>query len=153
MKTSLRFLSLALALLLAPLALSAATNGASYGLPDDFTTRVVVSAATPFRLIGLGSTNATSLKATPGQVVVISIQNVAAAVRYVKFYNKASAPTVGTDTPVFVIGLPASSAVNLSLPAGLYFSTGIAFATTNLSADTDATAITAGDLIISLGYN
>lgn len=130
-----------------------AANGANAGTADDYTARVVLAAVTPYKLIGANSTNATSLKATAGQLHVICIQNVAAAVRYVKFYNKATAPTVGTDVPVFIVGLPAASTVTLTLPAPLNFSTGIAFATTNAAADADTTAITAGDLIISLGYN
>lgn len=32
--------------------------------------------------------------------------NINAAARYLKLYNKASAPTVGTDTPVLTIPLP-----------------------------------------------
>lgn len=108
--------------------------------------------ATPFKLIAANTTNATSLKASAGQIYSISIVNAAAALRYVKFYNKASAPTVGTDTPVYVIGLAATSSVQLAIDPGLTFTTGIAFATTTGIADSDATAVAANDLAISIGY-
>lgn len=52
------------------------------------------------------TTNATSAKAGPGYLHHISGYNAAAAARYLKLYNKASAPTVGTDTPFMTIYLP-----------------------------------------------
>jgi hypothetical protein len=49
------------------------------------------------------STNATSAKAAPAQVHSVVGYNAAAALRYLKLYDKASAPTVGTDTPFMTI--------------------------------------------------
>ena len=46
------------------------------------------------------TTNATSTKASAGTVYGIIVANASAETRYLKVYNKASAPTVGTDTPV-----------------------------------------------------
>lgn len=147
-------LLLIFSLLFAPCAsLLAATNGAGTGSPDDYTARVVLASSTPYYLIGAGTTNATVLKASAGQLTSICIQNVAATVRYVKFYNKATAPTVGTDVPVYVIGLPATSTVVLSFPQGVSFATGISFGTVTAAADASTAAITAGDLIIALTYN
>lgn len=101
------------------------------------TSRIASAAAT---------TNATSAKATPGDVHWISGYNAAAGVRYLKFYNKATAPTVGTDTPVATLALPATSAFNINL-GGLYFSVGIAYALTTGAADADTGALTAGDVL------
>src|SRR5690242_4134795 len=53
-----------------------------------------------FHLISAATTNATNIKASAGQVYGYDIYNNNAAVRFVKFYNKATAPTVGTDTPI-----------------------------------------------------
>jgi hypothetical protein len=39
------------------------------------------------------------VKASAGQVYSLFVSNINAAVRYLKLYNKASAPTVGTDVP------------------------------------------------------
>lgn len=104
------------------------------------------------RLISAATTNATSLKGSAGQLGGWYIFNANAATRYVKFYNKATAPTVGTDTPVWVIAVPAGGAANMEFTNGLAFSTGIAYATTTGIADSDNTAVAANDLVINLAY-
>src|SRR6185437_2403366 len=109
----------------------------------------------PFRLVSAATTNATSVKASAGSVGVIVVGNVASTVAYLKFYNKASAPTVGTDTPVFVVPIPGNTAgagATVPLGPGLSFTTGIAFAVTGLLADTDTTAVAANNVSVSLGY-
>jgi hypothetical protein len=95
------------------------------------------------------STNATSAKASAGRVYKITGYNAAAAVRYIKVYNKASAPTVGTDTPVITEALAPSSKFTIDVAAdiGFYFSTGIAYALTTGSADADTGALTAADIV------
>lgn len=93
-----------------------------------------------------GSTNATSAKAGPGYLHHVTGYNAAASARYLKFYNKASAPTVGTDTPFLTVYLPATSAFAIEYP-GLLFTLGIAYALTTGSADADTGALTAADVI------
>jgi len=93
------------------------------------------------------STNATSAKASAGNVYAVKGYNAAASARYLKLYNKASAPTVGTDVPRLTIYIPASTAFALDWPMGHYFSTGIAYALTTGSADADTGALTAGDVL------
>ena len=55
------------------------------------------------------STNATSIKTTAGHVYSIVVSNPTATACYLKYYNKASAPTVGTDIPTSIIPIPANS--------------------------------------------
>lgn len=98
------------------------------------------------RVNAAASTNATSLKASAGNIAAIDVFNVAAYMVFLKLYNKASAPTVGTDTPVWTIPLPANGAFSGDFTAGEYFSTGIAYAITKLQADADTTAVAAGDV-------
>lgn len=93
-----------------------------------------------------GSTNATSAKGSAGDVFAIIGENAAITVRYLKLYNKATAPTVGTDTPVLTLALKASSPFSFSFPS-LYFSTGIAYALTTGAGDADTGAVTAGDIL------
>lgn len=100
--------------------------------------RIVSAAAT---------TNATSAKAAAGVLYSVKGYNAAATVRYLKFYNKASAPTVGTDTPTHTITLPPQAGFALDWPIGRYFATGIAYAMTTGSADADTGALTAGDVL------
>ena len=94
------------------------------------------------------STNATSVKASPGRVYGITAYNAAASVRYLKLYNKASAPTVGTDTPVLTFAIGPAQQFNLTvMDVGIYLSNGIAYALTTGSADSDTGALTAADVV------
>ena len=95
-----------------------------------------------------GTTNATVAKAGQGRLYGILGYNAAAAIRYLKLYNKSTAPTVGTDTPALTIALAPSApfVLDFGLP-GLYFTNGIGYATTTGSADADATAVTAADIV------
>lgn len=109
--------------------------------------------ATTARLLSAAaSTNGTSVKASAGNVFKIVGVNTNAAARYLKLYNKASGPTVGTDTPVATLYLP-PTAVNggqFNFDFGgqpLYFATGIAYALTTAAADADTGALTAGDVV------
>lgn len=93
------------------------------------------------------TTNATSVKSSAGRVYKITGYNAAAAVRYLKIYNKASAPTVGTDVPVVTIALKATDSFNIDFSnIGQYFATGIAYALTTGSADSDTGALTLADV-------
>jgi len=101
---------------------------------------------TQTRVVAAATTNATSLKASAGNIAAIDLFNVATYMVFLKLYNKASAPTVGTDTPVWTIPIPASGGFSIDFSQGEYFSTGIAFAITKLQADSDTTVLVAGDV-------
>lgn len=78
------------------------------------------------------------------------VYNNAAAVRYLKLYNTAAAPTVGTDTPILTIPLPAGSAANVGLVGGVPFSKGIGLGATTGVADSDTGAPAANDVVVNL---
>lgn len=108
---------------------------------------------TNYKLNSAATTNATSLKASAGRIHSLVLTNTSAAIKYFKLYNKATAPTVGTDVPVMVIGVPTlSTVVPVVSDIGMFFSTGIAFATTGLSTDADTTAVAVNDLLINAIY-
>lgn len=93
------------------------------------------------------STNATSVKASAGRLYKIRGYNAAAAVRYLKLYDKASAPTVGTDVPVVTIALKATDVFDIDfINIGQFFATGIAYALTTGAADNDTGALTLHDV-------
>jgi len=100
------------------------------------------------RLSAAASTNATSVKATPGNLSSVVGTNTAAYAVFVKFYNKASAPTVGTDAPLYTLAFPAGVTQVFQLN-GARFTTGLSFAITKLAADTDTTVVVAGDLLLT----
>ena len=107
------------------------------------------------KLTAAATTNATSVKTTVGKILGGRVTNLAAAVRYLKFYNKASAPTVGTDTPILTIPIEATSSIYLADIIGflgMSFTTGIAYALTTGIADGDTGALTAGDVQVNLLY-
>lgn len=106
----------------------------------------VTAGNTPSRINAAASTNATSLKASAGNIDAIDVFNPAAYNVFLKLYNKASAPTVGTDTPVMTIPVQAGGGYSKTWPKGFFFSTGIAYAITKLQADSDTTVVVAGDL-------
>lgn len=116
---------------------------------------VVQDGWTPARLLSAATTNATSVKASAGQIGFIYAVNLNAAVRYLKLYNKASAPTVGTDTPIATLPIPASTTgagFMMPIPGGVNFTTGVAYATTTGVADADTGAVAANEIILFLGY-
>jgi hypothetical protein len=104
------------------------------------------------RTLSAASTNATSVKASAGQVFGYYLFNANAATRYLKLYNKASSPTVGTDTPVATIPIPAGAAANVEFTNGVGFATGIALALTTGVADSDTGAVAANEVVVNLFY-
>lgn len=95
-----------------------------------------------------------SVKGSAGQLYGYYLFNASASVRFVKLYDKASAPTVGSDTPVLTIPLPAGSGAHLGPGSanGIAFSLGIGIAATQLLADADTTAPAANDVVVNLFY-
>lgn len=94
-----------------------------------------------------GTTNATLAKASAGKIYAIQGYNAAASVRYLKIYDKPALPTVGSDTPVKTLSLPAGVGFAFDFPLGYLCGTGIAYALTTGSADTDTGALTSGDVV------
>lgn len=109
--------------------------------------------ATLSRITSAASTNATSVKASAAHLYGLNVSNTAAYDVFLKFYNKASAPTVGTDTPVFTCRVKAGADRDIDFGGlGVAFGTGLAYSITKLVADSDTTAVVAGDLIGQLYY-
>ena len=121
------------------------------------TTKVIgtVNIATPtaFTLSSAATTNATSVKATAGTAFQIVASNVGAAAAFLKVFNLAVAPTVGTSVPLLTIPIAASGMVTIPFGTlGMRFGTGIALSITNLVADADATAVAAAQVKVAIAY-
>lgn len=100
-----------------------------------------------------GSANNMLVKAGPGQVYHINGHNAAAAVRYLKLYNKVDAPVAGTDIPFATFAIPASVPFQFNLQ-GLFFDTGIGYALVTGAADNSSAAVTAADILgLNITYN
>lgn len=105
-----------------------------------------LSTLTARLLSGAATTNSTLVKSSAGRVFKIFGFNNKASAVFLKLYNKASAPTVGTDVPIMTIRLAASSNFTLELD-GHYFDTGIGYGISGAAADADTTALVAGDIV------
>lgn len=100
------------------------------------------------------TTNATSVKVTATELFNIHAYNAAASVRYLKIYNLAVAPTVGTSVPILTFGIPAGGTINIQWAKGLYLSTGLAFAMTTGATTASTAALTANDVTgLSISYS
>jgi hypothetical protein len=108
---------------------------------------------TPGKLVSAASTNGTNIKASAGTLGYISASNINAAARYLKIYDKASAPTVGTDTPIATFLLPAGAMTSIALPPqGIKCTAGIGIALTTGIADNDTGAVSAAEHVVNYGY-
>lgn len=132
----------------------AVTNAGTFAVQTSATS---TGGYTPGKLVSAATTNATVIKASAGTLGHISASNVNAAARYLKFYNKATTPTVGTDVPVLTYIIPGNTAgagTNIPLPPqGINFSTGISFAITTEATDAGSTGVAVSEIVINYAFN
>lgn len=117
-------------------------------------------AASIFKLTSSASTNLTSINGTTPNTDLYGyeIYNTNAAARFVKLYwgppgsfsGGGDSPTVGTDKPAMTIQVGATAPARASFPTGIGGPGTMFMAMTTGAADTDNTAVGAGDLIASL---
>lgn len=116
--------------------------------------------ATVFRLVTASNTNLTPVRNSPATVKGIIAVNTANYAIFVKLYwfvptATAAQPTVGTTAPQVTIEIPAlgttTGGIERSFTEGFSGGNGQLFvAVTKLAADSDTTAVVAGDGLISL---
>lgn len=110
-------------------------------------------ALTNYRINAAATTNATSVKTSAGVLYGYSLCNASASLRYVRLFNLATAPTVGTSTPTQTVILAANGGcVTLSSDVGVTYSAGIALDITGANGDSDTTAVSANDVSGALYY-
>lgn len=99
------------------------------------------------------STNATNLKASAGTIGHLSGYSAAAVPTWVTFYNNAGTPTCGTSI-VYEVLIPVNSTSGGGLiediPAGLNFSTGIAYCMTTGIGGTGSVA--ASSIVLNVAF-
>lgn len=115
-------------------------------------TQPAFSQAVPKKYFSAASTNSTNVYAGKGYFRGGLLVNTNATAYYLKLYDKATAPTCGTDTPFWTIPLPINSApVNMTFN-DLQFANGLGFCITGALADNDTTVAATGivvDLAVS----
>lgn len=107
------------------------------------------SGVSTYNYLQAANTTPVQIKSGAGRLLGMAIFNQNASARFLKLWDKATSPTVGTDVPTFEIGLVAS-ALNGSNGNGLAthgfaFTNGLWVAVTTAAAHTDNTAPSAND--------
>lgn len=87
-----------------------------------------------------------ALKAAGGNILGGILHNNVATARYLKIWDSASTPTIGTTAPDFVLHIPANGELNLGNIIPIPFTNRISYALTAAVGDNDTTAIGADDI-------
>lgn len=104
-----------------------------------------------YSLISAASVNLNLIKAGSVNVNLIVLSNTTASAKFVRLYDKATAPTAA-DTPKYRIMVEAGKTITMSPSVGLNFALGLGIGITGASPDNDATAVALGDLILNVNY-
>jgi hypothetical protein len=109
-----------------------------------------------YRRLSTADVNAVLIQTGATRVYHLHATNTTASAKYVKLYNKATAPTVGTDTPVLTFVLPANFSGPILQPPGsetpFTFTLGLGLGITGALADADTTAVAANDVVLNGRY-
>lgn len=117
-----------------------------------------VGQSTPFHLVAANSTNSTLISPGNHSVYSIELSGIGTSPAYVKLYDKATAPTCGTDTPIKTLMIPVASTAangagsNISFAGGLQVSNGLGMCITAGIADNDTTAVAASSFVANVDY-
>lgn len=112
--------------------------------------------ATPYFVNSAATTNGALILTGTSSVHSLWATNEGATVAYIKLYNKATAPTVGTDVPEMIIPVPAavSGVPGVANPnmgfIPFRFALGLGIAITGAAVHTDTTAVAAGQVKVKL---
>ena len=102
------------------------------------------------------ATKAGVIKAAPGQLFSVSCHNVNAAARFLRLYNKATAPGTG-DTPVAEYAIPGATTGgvrDVMFPNdGIAFSAGISYRLVTTSADNGDTAAASDEVVVNFEWS
>ena len=116
--------------------------------------------ATPYTGISTGATTTgVNVKGSAGTLYSLDLDGVATTTVWVKLYDKATAPTCGTDTPVQRYLIPLNStaanggghAIPIG-PVGMQFANGISYCLNTGIVDSDTAAVAANTAIINMSY-
>ena len=104
-------------------------------------------------LVSSATTNATNVRNSQGCIGTCVLTNTSTTFKYVKFFNLAVAPTMGTSTPVIQFPVAPNSTLDVGTAfAGFRLGSGISYAITNGSALLDNTAVGAGEVLVNLTF-
>lgn len=102
-------------------------------------------------VVSTASTNPTLIKGSAGIFLGIVLSNTAASTRFVKLYDKATAPIPGTDIPKMAFGIPAVWSREIQTPP-VKFTNGLYMTICAGAADADATNVALNDVVSDVYY-
>jgi hypothetical protein len=119
-----------------------------------------INGLVPHTLVSAAGVNLTSVASYSSMIFMGSFGNQNASPRWIKFFDTASAVSVGVTTPILNFIIPGNTAgagsnIPISTRApwtGLQFQNGIQYAITGAIALLDNTPIASGDVCINIGY-
>lgn len=107
----------------------------------------------PLKVISAVGVNATLVQAGPTNINFVLIVSTAATPRFVKFYDKATAPIVGTDIPTHTFPLAVGASPIQAPPKGFNFTNGFGYAILLSVDDSGTTPFTvAGEVVLMMEY-
>lgn len=110
----------------------------------------------PLHYLSAGTNNSTSVRNARAVIRTVAVINTTSTLYYLKFYDKATAPTCGTDIPVLTIPVPnaagAGGGLTMSSVDGLLFGNGLGFCLVGGIADND-NSVAATGVAINLGVS
>jgi hypothetical protein len=111
----------------------------------------------PKHYLSLASTNSTLVLGRSSIVKMIYAQNTGTVNAFLKFYDKVTAPTCGTDVPKLTIPLPGGASVGgppaqPDISDGILFYAGVGFCITAAIADNDTGVATTG-IVVNIGVS
>jgi hypothetical protein len=118
-------------------------------------TSVAFAQSIPSRIVSAASLNPTLIHPGKTNLTTLIPLNTTTTIYFLKLYDKATAPTCGTDTPVWTIPLQvaaASSVGGIAVPlpsGGIHFYLGLGACITGAFADSDTTNAATGIVINS----
>jgi hypothetical protein len=94
--------------------------------------------------LSAASTNSTLVSSGKRNIMNVVATNTTATTYYLKLYDKATAPTCGTDTPIQTYPIAAGQTTPLVSPNGIAVVSGVGFCLTGALPDADATSAATG---------
>lgn len=115
---------------------------------------IATGGATTFKLIAAATNNSTLISAGVHTIYSYQTSSISASTPYwLKFYDKATAPTCGTDVPVKVILIPpTNSGNNGNIPVGFAVALGLGICVVGGITDADNTSAAATTIAINIDY-
>ena len=124
--------------------------------PGRFSRELPVTTQAHFKS-STATTNATSVRGSAGSVFNIIVHNThsgggSGSAIALRFYDKATAPVVGTDVPMIIIHVQSNDSKEINFTSGITFKNGIAYSITDGTALLDATPVSADGVQVYIGY-